>query len=113
MDIGAVRDKALAIPGTEEADHFGNPSYRAYGPPDAKGKRKKGVLFMTLRIEEHLATLMLTVDQQAELCTRHPDVFSPWPNKWGENGATRVDVRRITERILAPALALAWRNALR
>lgn len=113
MDVGAARDLALAIPGTVEADHFGNPSYRAMGEPDAKGKVKKGVIFMTLQIEQHTATLMLTVEQQADVCDHHPDVFAPLPNKWGEQGATRVALDKATERVLRAAMAIAWRNALR
>jgi hypothetical protein len=113
MDPGAARDMALAVPGTVEADHFGNPSYRANGAPDAQGKVKKGVIFMTLQIEQHTATLMLTVEQQADVCAHHPEVFAPLPNKWGEKGATRVALAAATPHVLKPALELAWRNALR
>lgn len=111
MDVGAARDLALAIPGTVEADHFGNPSYRANG--DAQGKAKKGVIFMTLQVEAHTATLMLNAEQQAELCAHHPEVFAPLPNKWGEKGATRVLLDKATERVLKPALDIAWRSAVR
>jgi hypothetical protein len=112
MDPATARDLALAIPGTVEADHFGNPSYRAERPA-TKGKTKPGRIFMTLQVEQLTATLMLDREQQADVCARHPRVFEPLPNKWGEKGATRVHLHAASERELKPALMTAWENAVR
>lgn len=113
MDAGEARALALAIPGTTEADHFGNPAYRAEIPATVRRKARPGRIFMTLQIEQGTATLMLDVGQQAEVCGRHPTCFEPLPNKWGEKGATRVHLAATAERELRPAMQLAWENATR
>lgn len=113
MDAATARDLALSIPGTVEGDHFGDPSYRAEKPATAGRKAKPGRIFMTLQIEQLTATLLLDRDQQADLCARHPRVFAPLPNKWGEKGATRVLLGAATARELEPALMTAWENAVR
>lgn len=109
MDPSAVPDLALSIPGTVEADHFGDPSYRAM----RAGAKKPGRIFLTLQPEQLTATLLLDRDQQADLCAQHPEMFRPLPNKWGEQGATRVDLPATSERELVPALRIAWKKAVR
>lgn len=106
MDSSYARDLILALPGATEHDHFGKGAYRA---PTVKGKPSK--IFMTLWIEEQRAVFMLTVEQQADLHARHPQVYFPVPNKWGEKGATFVELKKATEKIFREGLALAMMNA--
>lgn len=106
MDALDAREWLLGRPGVTEHDHFGRPAYRG---TSAKGKPTR--IFLTLWIDDNRAVLMLDTEQQAELHARHPDVFFPVPNKWGEKGATFVELRKAHERIfrlgVAQAMALA------
>lgn len=90
---------ALDMPGTAEKEHFGRPSYSV---------KKK--IYMTLRPDEQLAVIKLTLDQQATLGEAHPDVFAPVPNKWGGHGWTHVRMEHVNERLFRYAMDLAWRN---
>lgn len=107
MDSSTARDLVLALPGATEHDHFGKGAYRV---PTTKGKPSK--IFMTLWIEEQRAVFMLTVEQQAELHARLPDVFFPVPNKWGEKGATFVELRKATEKTFREGLRHALANVM-
>lgn len=101
----AARELVLSLAGATEHHHFGKGAYRVPGP---KGKPSK--IFMTLWAEEQRAVLMLTVEQQAELTAHHPHVFFPVPNKWGEKGATFVELREASERVFKEGLRLALNN---
>ena len=106
MDSGSTRDLVLALPGATEHDHFGKGAYRV---PTAKGKPSK--IFMTLWVEEQRAVFMLTLEQQSELHSRYPLVYFPVPNKWGEKGATFVELHQATEKVFREGLAMAIANA--
>lgn len=106
MTSSSTRDLILSLPGATEHDHFGKGAYRV---PTAKGKPSK--IFMTLWIEEQRAVFMLTVEQQAELHARHPQVFFPVPNKWGEKGATFVELAKASEKVFREGLQLALTTA--
>lgn len=106
MDSATARELVLGIPGVSEHDHFGKVAYRG---TTAKGKPSK--IFMTLWVEEQRAVFMLYAEQQAELHARHPKVFFPVPNKWGEKGATFVELAKATEKVFREGLRMALENA--
>ncbi len=107
MDVASARELVLALPGATEHDHFGKGAYRV---PNPKGKPSK--IFMTLRVEEQRAVFMLSVEQQTELNAHHPNVFFPVPNKWGEKGATFVELNVASENLFRKGLELAIKNAV-
>ncbi|MCB9170080.1 MAG: MmcQ/YjbR family DNA-binding protein [Flavobacteriales bacterium] len=108
MDIEAARRIALSLPNTQEYPHFDKVGFRIRsGTPGAR----PGRTFMTLWVEDHRAVLMLTVDQQADLQARHPKVFFPVPNKWGEKGATFVELAQVNEALFEEGLAQAFMHA--
>ncbi|MBK7382192.1 MAG: MmcQ/YjbR family DNA-binding protein [Flavobacteriales bacterium] len=107
MDAASARDLVLALPGATEHDHFGKGAYRV---PDAKGKPSR--IFMTLWIEENRAVFMLNVDQQSDLHARYPTVFFPVPNRWGEKGATFVELKAASEKVFREGLTWAINNAV-
>jgi hypothetical protein len=106
MDAFAARELVLALPGATEHDHFGKGAYRV---PNAKGKPSK--IFMTLWAEEQRAVFMLTVEQQTELNAHYPNVYFPVPNKWGEKGATFIELGEANEAVFRNGLELAIGNA--
>lgn len=110
MDVQEARTRLQAVPGTEEYVHFGRPAYRLR--PSGSAKRP-GRTFATLWPEEGHAVLMLDQEQQAELITRHPAVFTPHPSKWGLNGATLLLLAQTNARIFEMAVGLALAHARR
>lgn len=106
MTSTGARDLVLALPGATEHDHFGKVAYRVQ---NSKGKPSK--IFMILWIEEQRVVFTLTVEQQAELHARHPQVYFPVPNKWGEKGATFVELQKVTERVFREGLNCALANS--
>lgn len=107
MDAGRARELALAMPQAEEYDHFGKPAYRFMAKA---GTSKAERTFMTLWVEEQRAVFMLNAEQQADLHSRHPEVFFPVPNKWGAKGATFVELRQANDNLFQEGLdvAHAW-----
>lgn len=100
IDIETARQIALALPGTEEKDHFGRPSFRL-----------KNKIFSTLWIKEHRMMVKLSPIDQSVFKTFDPDIFYPVPNKWGLNGATFVELAAVPEAMLRDALSTAWQAA--
>ncbi|MBK9289621.1 MAG: hypothetical protein IPN38_18610 [Flavobacteriales bacterium] len=105
MDSASARTYLLALPGITEHDHFGRPAYRT-----TTSKGKPSNIFMTLWVEDQRAVLMLNVEQQADMNSRHPEAFFPVPNKWGEKGATFVELARVNEKLFRSGLDLAMAN---
>jgi len=96
LEPETVRELALSLEGTEERDHCGIPSFRYR------------VIYATLWIEERGVNLMLTPEMQHELVADAPEIFSQLPNKWGLNGATRVNLDKISREEMLTVLKLAW-----
>ena len=99
IDAQAVRELAMSLPGTEERDHCGIPSFRV---------RK---IYATLWPDDNFVNLHLTPEMQHELVADAPEIFSQLPNKWGLSGSTRVELSKITREEMLNALRLAWSTA--
>ncbi len=88
---------ALALPGADEADHHGSPSFRV-----------NGKIFCTLREETRRVMVKLSPEDQYNFCAAHGEAMSPVPGYWGRKGATYVAVDQI-DRVLAQTLLdIAW-----
>jgi hypothetical protein len=97
MTIDDFRRIALAMPGAEELNGMGYPNFRA--------ERKS---FAT--IENSMAVLRLTRDQQARFVATAPEMFAPASDGWGKWGSTIVRLEAADEATLWNAVAAAWRN---
>ncbi len=104
MDAASARDLLLALPGITEQAHFNKQAFRGLTP---KGKPSK--IFLTLWVEENRAVLMLDQEAQAELHALHPLIFFPVPNKWGEKGATFVELSKASSALFEQGLRTAMR----
>lgn len=102
VDIETARQIALALPGTEEKDHFGMPSFRAGGR-----------IFSTLRLNQPLMMVQLPLIEQSVFNSFDASVFYPVPNKWGQKGATFVALDKVRQDMLEDALKVAWGHAQR
>ncbi len=100
VEIETARKLALALPGTEEKDHFGRPSFRV-----------NDHIFSTLWLNENRMMVKLTPVDQSVFNSFDPTVFYPVPNKWGLKGATFVELNKVRQDMLEDALSLAWQGA--
>ncbi|MDB6109135.1 MAG: hypothetical protein JWR69_885 [Pedosphaera sp.] len=92
----AFRRLALSLPEAEEQDHRGHPSFRV-------GEK----IFATLWPDEHRAVLKLRLEDQADLLSASPKVFSL--NAWSKQGWTNMDLEQITVPECRELLEQAWR----
>lgn len=96
IDDAAFRRLALLLPGAEERDHRGHPSFRV---------REK--IFATLWPNENRAVLKLGIEDQADLVNSKPDAFSL--NAWSKQGWTNVHLAHVTPAECRQLLEEAWR----
>jgi hypothetical protein len=94
-----VRALALALPEVEEHDHWGRPSFRV-----------RNKIFVTLWPDEQRAVLKLSRADQSALAQLDPEIFSPVPGTWGEQGSTNVQLARIEHAMFQQVLSTAWRQ---
>jgi hypothetical protein len=91
---------ALAFPNTEQVKHFDRIGFKV------RGKR----MFSTYLDRNNTTNLFLTPAQQKHYCEKDPDNFYPVPNKWGERGATTVELDTISRDLLIKALTVAYQE---
>jgi hypothetical protein len=97
MTIDDFRRIALSLPGAEELNGLGYPNFR-------RGRKS----FAT--IEDSMAVIRLTRDQQATFVATAPDVFAPVSSGWGRLGRTVIRLEGADEAMVQNAVATAWRN---
>jgi len=99
VDIESVRKLALSFPETDEHDHWGRPSFRV---------KKK--IFCTLWPIEKRAVLKLSVADQSLFSEYNAKAFYPIPNKWGKQGWTFVELKKVRKDMFKDALSLSWKT---
>ncbi len=92
-------DLALDLDGTVEAPHFERTAFKV--------KR----IFVTLAGDGKTANFKFTPDEQEQKCLMYPDVFSPVANKFGAQGWTVADLKKIKVAELKAALKTAHAHA--
>lgn len=65
-------------------------------------------MFSTYLDRNNTTNLFLTPAQQKKYCEKEPDNIYPVPNKWGERGATTVELDTISKDLLIEALTAAY-----
>jgi hypothetical protein len=91
-----AREMALALPLASEAPHFDRVAFRT--------PRK---IFATLNEEAGDLNLMFDPDLRDFYCEQASEAFAPVPGGWGRMGATRCDLGKVDEAMLASALLAA------
>lgn len=100
MTIEGFRRLALSLPESSEGSHKEHPDFRV-----------SGKIFATLGYpDSKWGMIKLTPRQQAALVASHPRIFEVVSGGWGLRGATNVQLRYATSKILRPAITQAWRN---
>lgn len=97
VTIEKFRKLTLSFQDATEEPHFELTSFRV---------KKK--IFATLDIKRNRACIMLTPIDQSTFCTYDRTIIYPVPNKWGINGATYVELKKIKENLLNDMLQQAY-----
>jgi hypothetical protein len=95
--LSDFRRIALSMPETEELNGMGYPNFRT-------GRKS----FAT--IEDTMAVIRLTRDQQATFVATAPEVFAPDSSGWGRLGNTVIRLELADEATVRVALGTAWSN---
>jgi hypothetical protein len=95
--LSDFRRIALSMPETEELNGMGYPNFRT-------GRKS----FAT--IEDTMAVIRLTRDQQATFVATAPEVFAPDSSGWGRLGNTVIRLELADEATVQFAIATAWSN---
>jgi hypothetical protein len=98
MTVDALLALVRAMPGCEQASHFGTMDFRV---------RTK--IFAAHPLPDVL-TLKLSRKQQEMLVAAEPAVFAALPNKWGDKGWTTAAIPALDDSTARSALAMAWGN---
>jgi predicted DNA-binding protein (MmcQ/YjbR family) len=99
VNIESFKTLALSFPGVIEHAHFEKTSFRV---------NKK--IFATLSEDKRLVCLKLSEIDQSVFCAFDKSIIYPVNNKWGKQGWTFIDLKKIRKDMLADALATAYQE---
>src|SRR4029453_6925658 len=100
MTAEQFRAIALSFPEAIEAAHRGHPDFRVGGK-----------IFATLGYQnEGRGVLILSLEEQKEVISQHPEMFEPVPGGWGLRGSTQLLLKQITRPVLEAAMPKAWQR---
>ena len=97
VNIETFKKIALSFPGTTEQPHFEKTAFRT-----------KARIFATLDSSLQRACLKLTAIDQSVFCSIDTAVIYPVSNKWGTQGWTHAELKKITKSILKDMLSQAY-----
>jgi YjbR len=95
--IETIRKLALAFEEGEEQPHFEKPSFRI---------KKK--IFATVDVKLNRACLKLSEIDQSVFSAFDKTIIYPVPNKWGKQGWTFVELKKIKREMFVDALTCAY-----
>ena len=101
VDTETFKAMALSFPGTTEAPHFDRTAFRT-----------KLRIFATLHKTLQQANLKLTIIDQSVFSAIDPAIIYPVNNKWGKQGWTCVELKKVRKTILKEALLKAYNLAV-
>lgn len=99
VDTETARLLALSLEGAVEHPHFERTSFRV---------NKK--IFATLDVVSNRVCVMLSPVDQSAFSTYDRSIIYPVPNKWGDKGATYIELDRVREEVLMDALTVAYQS---
>lgn len=93
----AFQKLALSFDEAEEMPHFEKPSFRV---------KKK--IFATLDLKNNRACLKMSPIDQSVFSAFDSSIIYPVPNKWGKQGWTFVELKKVRADIFKDALTCAY-----
>ena len=97
VSIEIFRQAALSFPDATEQPHFEKTSFRA-------GKK----IFATLDAKNKLACIKLSETDQDIFCAFDKEIIFPVPNKWGKQGWTFINLKKIRKQMFVDVLKTAY-----
>jgi hypothetical protein len=94
---------ALSFPGAVQTPHFDRIGFKV------EGKR----MFATYLAKDNTANAFLTPAEQKVFCKMSAGDIYPVPNKWGEKGATTLDLNKVPKEIVMEALLSAYNEVMK
>jgi hypothetical protein len=93
---------ALSFAGTEQVPHFDRIGFKV------RGRR----MFATYLEKDNTANVFLTPEEQKVFCAMDIGIY-PVPNKWGEKGATTLELRTVPRGVVMEALLSAYGEVMK
>ncbi len=103
MTTKEFRELALSFPGTIEAPHFDRAAFKV------EGKR----IFATLHEKSKIANLKLSEVDQSVFCSFDKKAVYAVPNKWGLQGWTTFELKKVPSELMLDALDTAYKDVLK
>lgn len=97
VSLETMRNLALAFAEADEHPHFEKTAFRI---------RKK--IFATLDTKKSVAVLKLTEIDQSVFSKNSEGIIFPVPNKWGKQGWTVIELKKVRKDIFTDALTTAY-----
>jgi hypothetical protein len=97
VTIEGFRKLALSFPETVEQSHFETTSFRV-----------KKRIFATLSVADKRGCLKLSAIDQSAFCSFDKTIIYPVNNKWGKQGWTFVELKKVKKEILLDAFTTAY-----
>ncbi len=96
------RKMALALPDATAAPHFEKESFKI-----------NNKIFVTLNVADNRACVKLSAIDQSVFCQFDKEVMYPVPNKWGTQGWTLINLKKVKKSMLQDALQTAYDEVLK
>jgi hypothetical protein len=103
MTAAEFRKLALSFADTEENPHFDRAAFKII----------KKRIFATLHEESGTANLKLSEVDQSVFCDYDKKIVYPVPNKWGLQGWTTFELKKIPKKLMLDALDTAYKDAMK
>ena len=103
MTAAEFKELALSFPGTVSAPHFDRIAFKV------PGKRT----FATLLEVSATANLKLSHIDQPDFCSFDKNVVYKVPNKWGLQGWTTFDLKKVPRELMLDALETAYNEVFK
>jgi predicted DNA-binding protein (MmcQ/YjbR family) len=97
VSINTFKQLALSFSGVEELPHFEKTSYRV---------KKK--IFATHAPDSRIICVKLLEKDQSVFCAFDKTIIYPVDNKWGKQGWTLVDLKKVRKDMLKDMLTTAY-----
>ena len=99
ITIEQARKAALSLPETEEKPHFDLTSFRV-----------KNKIFATIHADKNYVMVKLSAIDQSVFCAYDKEVIFPVPGRWGKQGATFINLKKVKKSMLIDAMTTAWKT---
>jgi predicted DNA-binding protein (MmcQ/YjbR family) len=97
VTIAAAKKAALSFPEATEHPHFENIAFKV-----------KGKIFATLNSKENRVCIKLSAIDQSVFTSFDTTIIFPVPNKWGKQGWTLLNLKKVKKELFMDALTTAY-----